>query len=581
MSQNTKVINTNQLNSLNKLFVGGIPHNTTCTELSLYFSKFGPVKDIQLPTHKKSGKLRGFAFIEFEDPHSTHMALSFNHPHILRNKKMAVRPAMNAKTASNVTKKLQSRKIYAKGFPYDASEEEISLFFSKFGEVDRVLMGKSANGQQFRGFAYIIMGNPEAYRRVFERALEQGSCLSFRGQNIIKIFSSKTREQMQKIKTQEGSARLLNELDSLGEMGSEMTPPDNYGKKRQLVRPMGESFESTFSKKSSAISRGAPHQLPYQGQHRSAGRPHTFERTESMEDRQRSPDSNGDLRRVRSGSDNRMNLESRLSNTQISTNNGGMGQGVRFPRPFLMEEIEDGSRSSQLGSFGYSSSHQESELNDPNPMQDDENMDNLNRFASQNHPTQNDNQRELTGQELIRKHNLIFRSRPRPLISYANNVANTQASPNRSHVPMNQHNLMTRNHQDMNFTALFTGGNFSGQQGPAPSRNQHFGPQNAFGDNESDPEFMRERYSRDIEGSSPEDTETRRYFGPNFLPGFRRFSSGSSSSGSSETSHDAPSVEIKQTITTKYLVKSQGVVYTGTLNETNVWGSHPHEDYQP
>lgn len=51
-----------------RLFVGNLPYNVTEAELREYFSAAGPVSYLSLPTDRESGQLRGFAFVEFNDP---------------------------------------------------------------------------------------------------------------------------------------------------------------------------------------------------------------------------------------------------------------------------------------------------------------------------------------------------------------------------------------------------------------------------------------------------------------------------------------------------------------------------------
>jgi cold-inducible RNA-binding protein len=51
-----------------RLFVGNLPYNTTEAELREHFSTVGPLTFIHLPTDRESGRPRGFAFVEFNDP---------------------------------------------------------------------------------------------------------------------------------------------------------------------------------------------------------------------------------------------------------------------------------------------------------------------------------------------------------------------------------------------------------------------------------------------------------------------------------------------------------------------------------
>ena len=49
-----------------KIFVGGIPRDLPPSVLYSYFSKFGKVKNVDLPFNKKKGVYRGFGFVSFD-----------------------------------------------------------------------------------------------------------------------------------------------------------------------------------------------------------------------------------------------------------------------------------------------------------------------------------------------------------------------------------------------------------------------------------------------------------------------------------------------------------------------------------
>ena len=51
-----------------RLFVGNLPYDTTETELRDFFSPVGPLATVIIPVDRDTGKRRGFAFVEFNDP---------------------------------------------------------------------------------------------------------------------------------------------------------------------------------------------------------------------------------------------------------------------------------------------------------------------------------------------------------------------------------------------------------------------------------------------------------------------------------------------------------------------------------
>jgi RNA recognition motif-containing protein len=61
------------------LFVGNLPYNATEGELRELFSAVGSLVNVYLPTDRESGKLRGFAFVDFrERAHAEEAIRRFN-----------------------------------------------------------------------------------------------------------------------------------------------------------------------------------------------------------------------------------------------------------------------------------------------------------------------------------------------------------------------------------------------------------------------------------------------------------------------------------------------------------------------
>lgn len=197
----------NQDENTNKLFIGGIPPDTNegkahfsltilIDELHNYFSKFGELIGVYTPFNKKKNCLKGFAFVVFKSRQAYLKVLEFGE-HFLRGKMMKAREALRQNDADDISKHLQSQKLFAKGFPFDTREEEILDFFTQFGKVNRVLMcfHKSNN---FRGFAYVVMETRQGFQAAIE-ASNNGNGLNFRDGQRVFVSNSKSKEEMNKI----------------------------------------------------------------------------------------------------------------------------------------------------------------------------------------------------------------------------------------------------------------------------------------------------------------------------------------------------------------------------------------------
>ncbi len=51
-----------------RLFVGNLPYDMTEPDLREFFSPVGPLSTVIIPVDRETGKRRGFAFVEFNDP---------------------------------------------------------------------------------------------------------------------------------------------------------------------------------------------------------------------------------------------------------------------------------------------------------------------------------------------------------------------------------------------------------------------------------------------------------------------------------------------------------------------------------
>ncbi len=58
-----------------KIFVGNLSFKTTKEELESLFAQVGQPRDVFLPTERETGRMRGFAFIEFETDEEASQAI--------------------------------------------------------------------------------------------------------------------------------------------------------------------------------------------------------------------------------------------------------------------------------------------------------------------------------------------------------------------------------------------------------------------------------------------------------------------------------------------------------------------------
>ena len=77
-----------------RLFVGNLPYNVSEAELREHFSAAGEVSYLSLPTDRETGKLRGFAFVDFHDRAQAEDAIHRFHNQLFKGRPIAVSVAL-------------------------------------------------------------------------------------------------------------------------------------------------------------------------------------------------------------------------------------------------------------------------------------------------------------------------------------------------------------------------------------------------------------------------------------------------------------------------------------------------------
>ncbi|XP_017141266.1 ribonucleoprotein RB97D [Drosophila miranda] len=157
-------IQTNE--HLRKIFIGGLPTQTTPETLREFFSKFGAVADAVVMRDPVSNHSRGFGFVTFVDPGSVEKVQS-NRPHIIDCKTVETKHAL-PRLDFNKPPGMgngQTNKIFLGGLKDCHDEPMIRDYFSKFGTVMsvKVLIDKETGRK--RGFGFLEFENIDSAER--------------------------------------------------------------------------------------------------------------------------------------------------------------------------------------------------------------------------------------------------------------------------------------------------------------------------------------------------------------------------------------------------------------------------------
>ncbi|KAG1371189.1 putative RNA-binding protein BRN1 [Cocos nucifera] len=113
-----------------KLFIGMLPKNATEAEVSVLFSKYGNIKDLQILRGPQQTSKAGCAFLKYESKDQALAALE-----ALNGKyRMEVSSPLQVKYADGELERLE-HKLFIGMLPKNATEAEVSVLFSKYGNI--------------------------------------------------------------------------------------------------------------------------------------------------------------------------------------------------------------------------------------------------------------------------------------------------------------------------------------------------------------------------------------------------------------------------------------------------------------
>ncbi|KAM3174744.1 hypothetical protein ACTXT7_009923 [Hymenolepis weldensis] len=147
-----------------KLFVGGLHHSTTESQLREFYSQWGEITDAVVMKDQRTGKSRGFGFVTYADSASVDAAQAAR-PHTIDGKTIDSKRAM-PREETGVEVHAAVKKIFVGALKKDITNDDLSEYFSQFGTVvdASVVMTKDRN--ESRGFAFVTFDDTDAVDKV-------------------------------------------------------------------------------------------------------------------------------------------------------------------------------------------------------------------------------------------------------------------------------------------------------------------------------------------------------------------------------------------------------------------------------
>lgn len=159
-----------------KIFVGGLPKDTTRDAFVKHFKKYGEIIDDVIMKDRYSGHPRGFGFITFADPSVVDKVIEDSH--VFNGKQVEIKRTIPKGSAQS--KDFKTKKIFVGGIPSSVSEDEFKNFFSKYGKVvDHQIIRDHATNRS-RGFGFIIFDDDQ----VVDDLLANGNMIDLSGTQV-------------------------------------------------------------------------------------------------------------------------------------------------------------------------------------------------------------------------------------------------------------------------------------------------------------------------------------------------------------------------------------------------------------
>eukprot|EP00866_Antonospora_locustae_P001643 jgi/Antlo1/1643/722 len=140
------------------VFIKGFGCEITESALRNEMSKYGTVKGVRMPKDRKTGKPKGFAYVDFGEKKAVQKVLKLKS--IMGLEVVVDKPRPMIRREKLVT-------VFVKNLPYECTENAIKEYFGKFGEIHNVRMPRDDN-KRVKGFAFVEVVGRDGYEKILK-----------------------------------------------------------------------------------------------------------------------------------------------------------------------------------------------------------------------------------------------------------------------------------------------------------------------------------------------------------------------------------------------------------------------------
>mmetsp|Transcript_73647 Transcript_73647/g.238072 ORF Transcript_73647/g.238072 Transcript_73647/m.238072 type:complete len:288 (+) Transcript_73647:75-938(+) len=148
----------------NKIYVGGLAHETTKDALEAQFRQYGEIVDCVVMVDKATNRSRGFGFVTFKESTSANAALGTANNIDGREVscKKAVRDSPKQIVQESSGGVYNTLKIFVGGLPSSCDYDKLTGYFGRFGQIQDAVVMMDQMTQRHRGFGYVTFSDSSA-----------------------------------------------------------------------------------------------------------------------------------------------------------------------------------------------------------------------------------------------------------------------------------------------------------------------------------------------------------------------------------------------------------------------------------
>ncbi|KAK4777750.1 hypothetical protein SAY87_017937 [Trapa incisa] len=158
-----------------KIFVHGLPWDTTNETLSATFRRYGKIEECDAVLNRSTGRCKGFGFVLFKSRAGARKALKDPHKKIGTRTASCQLASAGPSGGGGPTAELTptGRKLFVANVKSMVSVDRFRDFFAKFGDIEEGPTGLDRATGKFRGFAIILYKLPEGLKNALKEPVKE------------------------------------------------------------------------------------------------------------------------------------------------------------------------------------------------------------------------------------------------------------------------------------------------------------------------------------------------------------------------------------------------------------------------